>query len=141
MNGGIAIAVVILIFGVLLMTRQSSVDLASPLRDWFNRRDVAKLARRAAPPETMERAYWSLREYQRDAERLRALGYEVQSEKLSAPRFINPIVQEAYDEGSPMFRFQVQPTKHRVPVARIFYQLRGSTRNATPGQESIERDG
>jgi len=95
----------------------------------------------AAPGKIERPAADRVKTDQRDAERLRALGYEVQSEKLSAPRFINPIVQEAYDEGSPMFRFQVQPTKHRVPVARIFYQLRGSTRNATPGQESIERDG
>jgi len=120
---GIVIALLVLFACVAFVSRQSSMDIGGPLREWFNRRDAQKVARRQPRPPEVRRRYWSLGEYQRDARRYAALGYVTASEDITEPYVTDPIVARLYDERPSMFR-QGPPPRHRVPVARVVYRLR-----------------
>ncbi|MBV8300622.1 MAG: hypothetical protein JOY68_01715 [Candidatus Dormibacteraeota bacterium] len=122
-NGAIVIALLFLAVGMIAMTRQSGIDVAGPVRNWFNTRDAKKLAQRLPLPETVERTYWTLREYRRDAERYSALGYETQSEKINEPYAVDPIVAQVFAAGRNRYS---APPRRRVPVAHVVYKLRPS---------------
>ena len=104
--------VIILLLG--LLSAMSAVDVAGPLRSYLWRRDARKMQRRNDFPETLDRAYWSRRQYDLDSQRLRALGYRVTSEEAVDPFITLP----AY----PMFgRTAGRPRRRRVPCIYVRY--------------------
>ena len=108
----LAAGVVILLFA--LLTAASTVDLAGPLRSFLWGRDARKMQRRNRFPETLERAYWSRRQYDRDSERLRALGYRVTSVEAVEPFITLP--------SYPIFgRASTRPRRLRVPCIYAHY--------------------
>lgn len=107
----VAVAVILLLG---LLSAASTVDLAGPLRSFLWGRDARKMERTQRFPETLERAYWSRRQYDRDSPRLRALGYRVTSEEAVDPFITLP----AY----PMFgRTSGRPRRRRVPCIYVHY--------------------
>jgi len=121
LNGAIVLALLVLAVGMIAMSRQSGIDVAGPVRNWFNNRDANKVALAQPRPETVERTYWSLREYQRDAKRYAALGYETFSEKINDPYAVDPIVAQVFASGRGRYS---APPRRRVPVAYVVYKLR-----------------
>lgn len=92
----------------------SAVDIAGPLRSLLWARDARKMQRRNQYPDTVERAYWSRRQYDRDSERLRALGHRVTSEEAVEPFITLP--------SYPMFgRGAERPRRRRVPCIYVRY--------------------
>lgn len=87
-------------------------DVAGPFRDAFLAMAARRLKYRSSRPSSVERTYWTAAEYQRDAARLAALGYEVTSEADSSP----------YVEGA-SYR-ERPPMRIRVPIAHVMYELR-----------------
>jgi hypothetical protein len=79
----------IILLGVLL-SASTSLDVAGPLRSWFWNRDARRMQRLGQLPATLERAYWSRREYDGDAKRLGGLGYRVTSEEAVDPYITLP---------------------------------------------------
>ena len=65
--------------------RRTTANLGARLRDWFNARDVKRWERKGAWPPTLERAYWTRYEYERDLVRLEAHMYHLTSEHKSLP--------------------------------------------------------
>ena len=104
--------VVILLLGLLAAV--SAVDVAGPLRSLLWARDARKMARRGQFPETLERAYWSRRQYDRDSRRLGVLGYHVTSVEAVEPFITLP--------SYPMFgRTSTRPRRRRVPCIYAHY--------------------
>ena len=60
-------------------------NLGAALRDWFNARDLRRWQRRGALPPSLDRAYWTPYEYQRDLGRLQRCGYHVTLERATRP--------------------------------------------------------
>jgi hypothetical protein len=103
------------VVAIYLFSHEASLDFAGPLRDWFNARDAQKMAARKRFPDSLRRAYWSEREYQRDSQRLKLLGYVIASEAASDPYVTSPATPR---RGPPMRR--------RVPVFYVIYEHRSS---------------
>lgn len=104
--------VIIVLLG--LLGAMSAVDIAGPVRSFLWGRDARKMQRRHEFPETLERAYWSRRQYDRDSERLRALGYRVTSEEAAEPFITLP--------SYPVFgRTSARPRRRRVPCIYVHY--------------------
>ena len=90
---------------------QSSIDIGGPLRNALLALAARRLRNRHPRPESVERTYWTVGEYQRDAARLALLGYEVTSEAVTNP----------YVEGA---SFRQRPAMQiRVPTAHVMYEL------------------
>lgn len=90
---------------------QGSIDIGGPLRNAVLARAARRLKNRNPRPQSVERAYWTVGEYQRDAARLAVLGYEVTSETVTNP----------YVEGA---SFRQRPAMQiRVPTAHVIYEL------------------
>jgi hypothetical protein len=99
---------------VVLLSVVSAVDVAGPVRSFLWSRDARRMQRTHTFPVTLERAYWSRRQYDRDSQRLRALGYRVTSEEAVEPFITLP----AY----PMFgRASARPRRRRVPCIYVHY--------------------
>jgi hypothetical protein len=123
LNGFIVVALLILALGMLAMTRQSGIDIAGPVRNWFNGRDARKVEHAHPRPDTVARTYWTLREYQRDARRYAALGYNTHTEKIDKPYAVDPIVAQLYSTGRGRY---TPPPRRRVPVAYVVYKRQGA---------------
>jgi hypothetical protein len=90
---------------------QGSLDIAGPLRNALLALAARRLKNRNPRPESVERAYWTVGEYQKDAQRLVLLGYKVSSETVNNP----------YLEGA---SFRQRPAVQvRVPMAHVIYEL------------------
>ncbi len=90
---------------------QGSIDIGGPFRNALLALAARRLRNRNPRPESVERAYWTVGEYQRDAERLELLGYKVSSETVTNP----------YVEGA---SFRQRPAMQiRVPTAHVMYEL------------------
>jgi hypothetical protein len=90
---------------------QGSIDIGGPFRNALLALAARRLRNRNPRPKSVERAYWTISEYQKDAARLVLLGYEVTSETVS-----NPHVEGA--------SFRQRPaTQIRVPTAHVIYEL------------------
>ena len=90
---------------------QGSIDIGGPFRNAILAMAARRLKNRNPRPEFVERTYWTVGEYQRDAERLESLGYKVSSETLTNP----------YVEG---VAFRMRPAMQiRVPTAHVMYEL------------------
>jgi hypothetical protein len=90
---------------------QGSIDIGGPFRNALLVLAARRLRNRNPRPESVERAYWTVSEYQRDAERLELLGYKVSSETVTNP----------YVEGA---SFRQRPAMQiRVPTAHVIYEL------------------
>ena len=99
---------------VALLTVMASVDIAGPVRSFLWGRDARKMQRSGEFPETLQRAYWSRRQYDRDSQRLRALGYRVTSEEAVDPFITLP--------SYPVFgRTAGRPRRRRVPCIYVHY--------------------
>jgi hypothetical protein len=108
----LVVVVTILLLG--LLSAVSAVDVAGPVRSFLWERDARKMQRHHHFPETLERAYWSRRQYDRDSPRLRALGYRVTSEEAVDPFITMP--------SYPMFgRTSGRPRRRRVPCIYVHY--------------------
>lgn len=104
--------VIILLVG--LLSAASAVDIAGPVRSFLWGRDARKMQRNHDFPETLERAYWSRRQYDRDSQRLRALGYRATSEEAVEPFITLP--------SYPVFgRTSGRPRRRRVPCLYVRY--------------------
>ena len=90
---------------------QGSIDIGGPLRNALLALAARRLRNRHPRPESVERTYWTVGEYQRDAARLALLGYEVTSEAVT-----NPYVEGASFRQRPAMRI-------RVPTAHVMYEL------------------
>ncbi|HKR99721.1 MAG TPA: hypothetical protein VJU79_09420 [Candidatus Dormibacteraeota bacterium] len=113
-NIGLIIAVgAFLLVGAYLMVNQGSLDLAGPLRNWLWARDARRMHETGRRPDTIERSYWTAAEYERDSPRLEALGYIVASRSESEP----------YVSGPPDPRTLRPPSRRRVPILYIVYEL------------------
>ena len=99
---------------VALLSAASAVDVAGPVRSFLWDRDAQKMQRNHDFPETLERAYWSRRQYDRDSERLRALGYRVTSEEAVEPFITLP----SYPMSG---RTSGRPRRRRVPCIYVHY--------------------
>src|SRR5258708_18410691 len=64
---------------------QGSIDIGGPFRNAILALAARRLKNRNPRPESVERTYWTVGEYQRDAARLAVLGYEVTSEAVTNP--------------------------------------------------------
>ena len=90
---------------------QGSIDIGGPFRNAILALAARRLKNRHPRPEFVERTYWTVGEYQRDAERLELLGYKVNSETVTTP----------YVEGA---SFRQRPAMQvRVPMAHVLYGL------------------
>jgi hypothetical protein len=90
---------------------QGSIDIGGPFRNAILAMAARRLKNRNPRPQSVERTYWTVGEYQRDAERLALLGYEVTSETVTNP----------YIEGA---SFRQRPAMQiRVPTAHVMYEL------------------
>jgi hypothetical protein len=90
---------------------QGSIDIGGPFRNAILALAARRLKNRIPRPESVERAYWTVGEYQKDAARLLLLGYEVTSETVTSP----------YVEGA---SFRQRPAMQiRVPTAHVIYGL------------------
>ena len=108
----LVVGVVILLLALLGVV--SAVDIAGPVRSLLWARDARRMQRSKQLPETVERAYWSRRQYDRDSVRLRALGYRVTSEEAVEPFITLP--------SYPMFgRGSERPRRRRVPCIYVHY--------------------
>lgn len=121
MNTQLAVTVLVIVGCILLLSlvsRQSSVDVAGPLRLWLWRRDARRMQARHEFPQSIRRAYWSAREYERDAAQLRVLGYVVASEEASDPYVNLPSVPSfpGFGRGSAVQR------RRRVPSHYVTYE-------------------
>ena len=110
MRGWVVLAGFLVAVGVITALLRT-LDFGSPVRDAMLAMAAGRLRAEDPRPESVERTYWSHREYARDAARLRLLGYEVTSETATSP----------YVEG---FVYRGLPTQRRVPIAHVFYELR-----------------
>ena len=99
---------------VSLLSVMSTIDIAGPLRTWLWGRDARRMQRTQHFPEQLQRAYWSHRQYDRDAQRLRELGYRVTSEEAVEP-FITLPSFAAFGRASP------RPRRRRVPCLYVHY--------------------
>jgi hypothetical protein len=90
---------------------QGTIDIGGPFRNALLALAARRLRNRKHRPDSVERAYWTVAEYQRDAARLAVLGYEVSSETVTNP----------YVEGA---SFRQRPAMQiRVPTAHVIYEL------------------
>lgn len=90
---------------------QGSIDIGGPFRNAILAMAARRLKNRNPRPEYVERTYWTVGEYQRDAERLTSLGYKVSSETVTNP----------YIEGA---SFRLRPAMQiHVPTAHVMYEL------------------
>lgn len=97
-----------------LLSVLSAVDITGPVRSFLWGRDARKMERSHHFPETLERAYWSRRQYDRDSQRLRGLGYRVTSQEAVEPFITLP--------SYPMFgRTSGRPRRRRVPCIYVRY--------------------
>jgi len=129
-NSQVAVAILVVVGCILLLSfisRQASVDIASPLRLWLWRRDARRMQARSEYPESVSRAYWTAREYERDAAELRALGYAVESEETADPYVTLPAVP-SFGRPNPT------PRRRRVPTLYVIYVHRLPRESATPSQ-------
>ncbi|MGH7685773.1 MAG: hypothetical protein ACREN2_03005 [Candidatus Dormibacteria bacterium] len=99
----------------ILLTAANTVDLAGPLRSWFWSRDARRMRRGRRFPAEVRRAYWSRRQYDRDAPRLLALGYRVTSEEAADPYVTLPSAP-AFGRSTP------RPRRRRVPCIYVAYE-------------------
>jgi hypothetical protein len=91
---------------------QGTIDIGGPFRNAILALAARRLMNRNPRPGFVERTYWTVGEYQRDAARLELLGYEVTSETVTNP----------YVEGA---SFRQRPAMQiRVPTAHVMYELR-----------------
>jgi hypothetical protein len=90
---------------------QGSIDIGGPFRNALLMLAARRLRNRNPRPKSVERAYWTIGEYQRDARRLVLLGYEVTSETVT-----NPFVEGASFRQRPAMQI-------RVPTAHVIYEL------------------
>jgi hypothetical protein len=111
--------VAILLVGAYLMANQASIDIAAPLRNLLWERDARRMRARSSFPTSLTRSYWSRREYERDSERLRALGYEVASENESERYVKMPEVEWR--------RGEQPPPRRRIPNLHIIYEHKNSS--------------
>jgi len=107
------LVVVFALIAVMFLTREASIDFASPLRNWLWARDARRYAAHSEYPATLRRAYWHEREYQSDRHRLEALGYVIFSEEINDP-YVTPV--SWVPRG--------QPPRRRVPVYFVIYEHR-----------------
>ena len=98
----------------ILYSVSTSADLAGPLRSWLWRRDARRMQRSGRFPTQLERAYWSRRQYDRDARTLGALGYRVDSEQAVEP-FITLPSMPTFGRANP------RPRRRRVPCIYVAY--------------------
>ena len=120
MNSQVAVTVLVLAGCLVLLSlvsRQASLDFAGPLRTWLWRRDARRMQARRAFPESISRAYWSAREYERDSAVLRGMGYEVASEEATEPYETLPSVSVIPGLG----RTGSMPRRRRVPAYHVVY--------------------
>ena len=104
----------------VLLTATSVVDIAGPVRSYLWSRDARRMQRTQQYPAELQRAYWSRRQYDRDARRLRALGYRVTSEEAADPFITLP--------SYPVFgREAGRPRRRRVPCIYVHYAYDGRT--------------
>lgn len=99
----------------ILLTAANTVDLAGPLRSWLWSRDARRMQRSQTFPAEVRRAYWSRRQYDRDAPRLRAIGYRVTSEEAADPYVTLPSAP-AFGRSTP------RPRRRRVPCIYVAYE-------------------
>ncbi|HEX9099378.1 MAG TPA: hypothetical protein VF956_07855 [Candidatus Dormibacteraeota bacterium] len=90
---------------------QGSIDIGGPFRNAVLVLAARRLRNRNPRPQSVERAYWTVGEYQKDAARLVSLGYEVTSETVT-----NPFVEGASFRQRPAMQI-------RVPTAHVIYEL------------------
>lgn len=102
----------------VVLTAANTVDLAGPLRSWLWRRDARRMQRTKKFPAEVRRAYWSRRQYDRDAPRLRAIGYRVASEEAADPYVTLPAAP-AFGRSAP------RPRRRRVPCIYVGYEHDG----------------
>ena len=113
----VAGTVAILLLGSFLMMNQASLDIAGPLRNWLWSREARSMRARNRYPPSLRRSYWNRGEYERDAERLRAVGYVVASENASDPYVKLPDVD---------WRRGQEPPRRRVPSFHVIYERAAS---------------
>ncbi|HSS93818.1 MAG TPA: hypothetical protein VLR46_07495 [Candidatus Dormibacteraeota bacterium] len=111
MSGSVLLAIFLIGVG-LLTAALKTLDLGSPVREAVLVSAARRLKNRNPPQEGVQRTYWSVREYRRDAARLTALGYRVISETQTSP-----YLQGAALPGR-------SPMTVRSPVAHVTYELR-----------------
>ena len=113
--GSLLLVAAVIIVLVALLSVASAVDVAGPIRSYLWGRDARRMQRSNHFPETLDRAYWSRRQYDRDAQRLRALGYRVTSQEAVEPFITLP--------SYPMFgRASNRPRRRRVPCIYVHYE-------------------
>lgn len=106
-----------------LLSASTAVDLGGPLRSWFWSRDARRMRRSGRFPATLERAYWSRRQYDNDSKRLAGLGYRITSEEAVDPYITLP----SYPA---LGRANVRPRRRRVPCIYAHYAYEGQRASA-----------
>jgi hypothetical protein len=92
----------------------NAMDLGAAFRTLGLARAARKLARTGTYPDLIERTYWSARDYGRDSQRLKALGYSVSTESTTGPYIVHHVPG----------RGGGRDIKRRVPLCRVTYARR-----------------
>jgi hypothetical protein len=118
--GALVVLIVFVLLGLIGTTyaAANAVDLGAAFRNVGFAREARKLARTGSYPKVIERTYWSGRDYVRDSQRLKALGYSVTAESMTGPHIVHHVPG----------RGGGRDVKRRVPLCRITYERQGLTK-------------
>ena len=109
----------------MLVLDVSHMTLGEAFRGWRRRRDLRKWSKRGFPA-TVERKYWSEREYRRDAARLAARGYDEVTENPANAEDVAAVVATRDDNvylGGRLGPFDASAPSG--PLLRVTYSRRG----------------
>jgi len=113
-GNALALLVALIFLGLIgtVYRAGNAVDLAAPLRRLALIRASQRLSRQPTLPPTIERTYWRPREYDRDEQRLKALGYRVVSQSVTEPYIVHELPGRAWT---------ARTIKRRVPMFHVVY--------------------
>ena len=89
-------------------------------------RDARKLAKRKEPPAHIERTYWTGRDYQRDSDRLEAIGYFMVDESHNDPYVTVAMGGRTGYRGG-------RTVRRRIPIFHVTYARRSPTPETPAG--------
>jgi hypothetical protein len=109
----LVVLIVLVLLGLIgtIYTAGNAVDLGAAFRNLWLARAARKLVRIGIYPDVIERTYWSARDYVRDSQRLKALGYSMATESITGPHIVHHVPGRGGGRN----------IKRRVPLCRVTY--------------------
>ena len=101
----------------------AAIRVVGSIRDWFNARDVRRMVRWRAFPETMARHYFDQAEYGRDEAGLQSIGYMAVARDIT-PTHVGVTLPAASNGASGHLDRRIQ---RRVASIHVLYRRRPAT--------------